>query len=99
MIVNSNEVENDSDDEDESCELTLIFTSEGKAILEEEGEAVWFSDDDDDFSEVIGNEFLEAEYDTAKVLDYLVEEGSIEEDEKEKVEIEQEDLDESDDQD
>ena len=83
------------DDEDESCDLVLIFTSEGKAILEEEGEAVWFSDDDDDFIEVIGNEFLEAENDAAKILDYLVEEGSIEEDEKEEVEIEQEDLDES----
>lgn len=84
----------EDENEEESCELTLVFTSDGNAVLEEEGEAVWFSDDDDDFSEVIGNEFLEAEHDTAAVLNYLVEEGLVDEEEKGDVEVEQEELDE-----
>lgn len=92
------EAENDDDSEDgsedESCDLVLIFTSDGHAVLEEENEAVWFSDDDDDFRENIEDEFLEADLDAGKVLNYLVEEGLIDEDEKGNVEIEQEELDE-----
>lgn len=89
------EDQDESEDDDESCDLVLTFTSNGNAVLEEEGEAVWFSDDDDDFRELIGNEFLEADQDSATVLNYLVEEmGIVDEEEKGEVQIEQEDLDE-----
>lgn len=93
--LNEREIEDDEDEDgDESSELTLVFTSTGTAVLEENGEGVWFSDDDDDFREVSGNEFLEAELDTAMVLNYLVDEELVEEDEKGDVKVEQEELDE-----
>ena len=94
--LNAYEVEDDDEDEEESGELVLIFTSAGTAVLEEDGEGVWFSDDDDDFREISGNEFLEAELDAATVLNHLVDHELIEEDEKGEVKVEQEELDEED---
>jgi hypothetical protein len=79
------------EDTDEESELLLTFTAEGGAVLSDHDEDVWFSDDDEDFAEVFGEGFLEAEIDAEKVLNYLEEEGIIDSDEKGEVAIEQED--------
>jgi hypothetical protein len=75
---------------DDSGTLVLVFTAEGQAVLEEDGVAVWMSDDDDDFQEQFGNEFLDPDSDSAEILNWLEEEGWIETEEKEEVEIETE---------
>lgn len=78
-------------DERESGDLALVFTAEGSCVLEEDGEAVWMSDDDDDFAVEFGeNLFLEADRDCADVLNYLVDEGWLDEEEKSEVEVETE---------
>jgi hypothetical protein len=56
--------------------LTLIFLSSGHAMLEEDGEQTWASDDDEDFELEIGNDTLNEE-DTTTVLDYLQEHDII----------------------
>lgn len=58
------------------CDLVLVFTAGGQAVLEEDGDPVWASDDDDDFREEFGHDFLE-ESDTQAVLEYLIEEDVI----------------------
>jgi hypothetical protein len=83
------EIESDADDE-ESGELTLVFTAEGQCILEEDGEQVWASDDDDDFQVEFGNEFLSEDEDSAHILNWLVDEGWVDEGEKAEVVIETE---------
>lgn len=60
----------DSDDEEISG-LTLIFTAGGQALLEEDGELVWASDDDDDFRQQFPDQFLN-ESDAPSVLSYLL---------------------------
>ncbi len=52
--------------------LSLVFMTNGVAVLEEDGEQVWASDDDMDFEEEIGNDILDEE-DATEVLTYLVE--------------------------
>lgn len=78
----------EEDDGEESGELTLIFTSAGQCVLEEDSEPVWMSDADDDFQEEFGTEFLDADSDAAKILNWLEEEGWLDEDEKENVSVE-----------
>lgn len=75
-------------DDAEDGELTLIFTAEGQAVLEEDGEPVWMSDDDDDFQVEFGNEFLDPDQDSREILNWLEEEGWIDTEEKEDVTIE-----------
>lgn len=87
--------ENDEDEEDTVSDLCLVFTAEGGCILEEDGEPVWFSDDDDDFAEQFGDDFL-TEEDSREVLNYLEEEGLIDPEEKPEVDIEQENGDDED---
>lgn len=77
--------------EEPASELTLVFTAEGQAVLEEDGEPVWFSDDDDDFQIDHGEEFLDPEEDAARILNWLVKNDWVDEDEKSEVEIEIED--------
>ena len=86
----------DENDEGSSGELTLVFTSTGQVVLEEDSEDVWFSDDDDDFQVEFGKEFLDADEDAGRILNWLVEEGWIDEDEKGNVGVETEVDDESD---
>lgn len=76
-----------TDDEDEGGELVLIFTSNGQCALEEDGEQVWASDDDDDFQTEFGTEFLDPDEDSKRILNWLEEEGWIETDEKSQVDI------------
>jgi hypothetical protein len=67
--------------------LTLIFTQSGHAILEEEGDQTWASDDDEDFSTEIGDDFLDEE-DATTVLNYLTEHDIISEREAQMMVIE-----------
>jgi len=72
--------------------LALVFTAEGGVVLEEDGEPVWFSDDDDDFRAEYQDAFLDPEEDGRAILNWLEEEGWLEdEDEKSRVKIESED--------
>lgn len=76
------------DEEGEPSVLVLLFTAEGGVVLEEDGEPVWMSDDDDDFLTEFDNAFLDPDEDGRKILNWLEEEGWLEdEDEKAKVEI------------
>lgn len=52
-------------------QLTLVFLETGTAVLEEDDDQVWASDDDEDFQDEFGNDLLDEE-DAAKVLLYLV---------------------------
>ena len=74
--------------------LTLVFTSNGQVALEENDEQVWSSDNDDDFKEEIGDDFLNEE-DSLRVLEYLMEQGIINEREAQLVSIDVEDDDEN----
>ena len=67
--------------------LTLLFTADGIAVLEEDDDPVWASDDDDDFITEIGNDFLNEE-DATTVLHYLVESDIITEHESQHCAIE-----------
>lgn len=83
------EEESENENEDESS-LVLVFTSAGQCVLEEDDETVWTSDSDDDFQEEFGSEFLDADEDGAKILNWLVDEGWIDDEEKGGVVIETE---------
>lgn len=78
----------DDDGEEDASELVLVFNAAGQCVLEEDGETVWTSDSDDDFQEEFGNEFLDADSDGARILNWLEEEGWLEEEEKASVAIE-----------
>jgi hypothetical protein len=80
----------DAEEDGESGELVLVFTAEGQCVLEEDGEQVWASDDDDDFQTEFENEFLSEDEDSGRVLNWLVDEGWVDEEEKGEVEIETE---------
>lgn len=61
---------------------TLVFTETGTAVLEnEDGDALWASDEDADFAETNPNEFLDEE-DAEVISSYLVEKGKLEDDEE-----------------
>lgn len=70
--------------------LTLIFTKSGTAALEEEGDQTWASDDDEDFSTELGDDFLDEE-DATRVLEYLIEHDIISARESQMMVIEVED--------
>jgi hypothetical protein len=72
--------------------LILVFLTGGQAQLEENGKVVWHSDNDADFREVVPDEFL-GEKNAQEILEYLADEGIIDEDDLESVEIEVESLD------
>lgn len=78
------------EDEDIGGDLVLVFSAEGQCSLEEDGEVVWMSDADDDFAETFSDDFLEAEADAGEVLDWLVDEGWLEPEEKASVAVETE---------
>lgn len=73
--------------------LILAFLTGGQVALEENGEQVWASDDDDEFTEEFGDAFHDAD-DAEDILGYLVEEGILKESEAAHVEIEVESLEE-----
>jgi len=79
--------ESESGSDQDSGDLALVFTAEGQCVLEEDGEPVWMSDDDDDFQEEFGNEFLDPDEDGAKILNWLMDEGFLEEEERNEIEI------------
>lgn len=61
---------------------SLVFSSVGTAILEnEDGKALWSSDDDVDFSEHKPDEFLDDD-DAEFIADYLVSIGLLYDDEE-----------------
>lgn len=76
----------------------LVFCTGGQAQLEQNGDIVWYSDDDEDFREEITDEFLKEE-DHKRILEYLVEEDYLTEDQAADCEIEVESLDEEDEED
>lgn len=57
-----------------SRDLELAITTDGKAELREvdKDETLWSSDDDDDFRDEFGEEFLVTESVAEDVVDYLV---------------------------
>lgn len=62
--------------------LELIFTPQGTAELCRGDDVLWASDEDDDFREdVEANEFLDADMDAEKILNYLMDNGTLTEDE------------------
>lgn len=71
----------------------LVFCTGGQAQLERNGEAIWYSDDDEEFIEEITDEFLK-ESDHKDVLEFLVEKDILTEDQAAECEIEVESLDE-----
>ncbi len=71
--------------------LTLLFTQDGTAVLEEDDDPTWASDDDEDFpSEIGAPDQLDVE-DATRILVYLVEQGIITESESQLCSIEEED--------
>lgn len=61
---------------------SLVFTELGAVeLLDENGRQVWASDDDDDFSDEFGDEFL-SEEDAPDVVDFLIEHELMEDDEE-----------------
>jgi hypothetical protein len=69
--------------------LTLVFLDSGHAVLEEDGEQVWASDDDEDFEAEIGNEDLTIE-DLTTLTEYLVEHDIIDERESQTLSVAEE---------
>jgi hypothetical protein len=65
--------------------MVLVFLAGGQCVLEEDGEQVWASDDDEQFRDEFGNEFLDAD-DAEEIIGYLVDEGVIDEDEADELE-------------
>lgn len=78
--------------------LILAFLTGGQVALEENGEQVWASDDDDEFTAEFGDAFHDAD-DAEDIIAYLVEEGIVDEEEAEKIEVDVESLDEKEDDD
>jgi ABC-type phosphate/phosphonate transport system substrate-binding protein len=77
----------------------LCFATGGQVQLEENGEIIWSSDDDEDFREEITDEFLDAEKDQERVLEYLVDAEILTQEQAENIEIESESLEADEDQD
>ncbi len=72
--------------------LVLILASDGCVRLEEEGDIVWSSDDDEDFLTAIEGEDFLTEDDIPAVLDYLEDEEIITAEERATLEFEVEAL-------
>lgn len=73
----------------------LIFTAHGAVELHINKECVWQSDADEQFAEENQNEFLNPDTDEEMILNYLIDQGILEEDEE--LEVVEESLSESDD--
>lgn len=71
--------------------LWLVFLTGGQVALEDDGEQVWSSDDDEDFLEEFGDAFHDAD-DAEEILAYLVDEGILTEDEADTIDIDVESL-------
>lgn len=69
-----------------SNRLSLVFLHGGTAVLEEDGEIVWASDDDEEFQEV--HDDVLDENDKQSVLEYLIEEDILTEEEAQSASIE-----------
>jgi hypothetical protein len=69
--------------------LELVFTSTGGVELENprRGTVLWASDDDDDFRDHFNDEVLSPDEDAARVIEWLVESGIINEDEAEALDV------------
>lgn len=72
--------------------LILAFLTGGQVALEENGEQVWASDDDEGFTEEFGDAFHDAD-DAEDIIEYLVDSGLVTEDEAKQLEVEVESLD------
>lgn len=70
--------------------MTLVFNAAGTAVLEEDNEITWSSDDDLDFIEENGDDILDEE-DSTMVLNYLKDSGIITEHEAQMCAIEVDD--------
>jgi hypothetical protein len=70
-------------------ELELAITTDGKAELRdaEKDETLWSSDDDDDFRDEFGEEFLVTEDVAEDVVDYLASRELIDSEEADELEI------------
>lgn len=70
-------------------ELELAITADGKAELRdaEKDETLWSSDDDDDFRDEFGEEFLVTEDVAEDVVDYLASRELIDSEEADELEI------------
>lgn len=72
----------------------LVLTQNGAAMLfadQDETKMQWSSDDDEGFAEEFTDDFLNEE-DVEDILDYLVENGYLDDDEARELEIEEESL-------
>jgi hypothetical protein len=75
----------------------LLFTETGTVeLLDSDGEQLWSSEDDQDFRDEFGTEFLDSE-DTDDVSEYLIDIGHLEDDEE--IEVREGDLEDFDDDD
>lgn len=83
-----------------SKNITLVFLPDGTAILEENDEQVWSSDDDEEFQEDIGDGPFDEE-DAGKILEYLIEQEYVTEREAQlaSVEIQEDTADDDDEED
>lgn len=75
--------------------LILAFLTGGQVALEENGEQVWCSDDDEDFTEEFGDAFHDAD-DAEDIIEYLTDTEIITEEEASAIEVDVESLDEKD---
>lgn len=71
--------------------LILAFLAGGQVALEENGEQVWSSDDDDEFTQEFGDSFHNVD-DAEEIIEYLVDEGIVSEEEADTIEIDEESL-------
>ena len=71
--------------------LILAFLTGGQVALEENGEQVWASDDDEEFTEEFGDAFHDPD-DAEQIIEYLTDCGLIEQDEAEEIEVESESI-------
>lgn len=71
--------------------LTLLFCKDGSAVLEENDEPSWASDDDEDFPTEVGDPNTLTVEDATRVLVYLVEQDILDEHESQLCSIEEED--------
>lgn len=91
LLESDTSADTEGDKDEPASKLVLVFTTEGQAVLEEDDEPVWMSDDDDDFQIDFGDEFLEPDEDSAKIINWLVKNDWVSDDEKSEIEIEIED--------
>jgi len=69
--------------------LELVFTATGGVELENvsRDEVVWASDVDDEFRDAFNDEFMNADRDAARVIEWLIDAGIISEEQGEELEV------------